>query len=443
MKLRDILWLSYTDLGEKKVRTALTVIMVMIGVASIIALVSLTTGISQSIQASLESLGPTSIILTSTRSTGFTLTDVEGISTLPNVSSVTPLIEGSGTLSTANENESVTIVGISQEGLPQLLGGQPNLYSGSIYNSTISPASVIGYSLAFPTSTGGRQNLAVGQPFTLKTGGPRGGNSYSIPVAGILQSYSSAIISINTAIFMPLQAAEDILGRSSFNTLLVKATNTTSVNGLTNTLTNIYGNNARVISTQQIAQIASSIIGSITVLLILIAGISLLVAAIGIMNIMLMSVLERTHEIGIMKSLGFKQRDVMYVFLFQALLIGFIGGVVGIGTGAGASYVLAYGFSHQPSSSTAQSGSPAQASTSGPSRFSSGPSGSQGGGAVFVGGGASSSSGTSSGISFTPALTLSTIVEALLVAVLVSMFAGLYPAWRASKMEPIDALRQL
>ncbi len=439
MKFRDIFWLSYKDLNEKRVRTALTIIMVMIGVAAIIALVSLTTGISQSIQASLQSLGPTSIILTSTKSTGFSLSDVDGILSLPNVSSVTPLVEGSGTLVSTNENESVTVVGISQQGLEQLLGGTPNLYQGSVYNSTISPASLIGYTLAFPSTTGGRQNLALGQPFTLRAGGRRA-NSYSIPIAGILQSYSSAIIPINTAVFMPLQAAEDMLGRSSFNTLLVKSTNTSSVSSLTTELTDIYGNNARVISTQQLAATASSIIGSITVLLILIAGISLLVAAIGIMNIMLMSVLERTHEIGIMKSLGFKQRDVLYIFLIQALLIGFVGGIVGIGVGTGASYALAIGVSHSSPNTTSSSSSSSFGAGSSPGRF--------GGGegapprAVAFGRGSPSSS-RSSGISFTPALTIGTVVEALLVAMLVSMFAGLYPAWRASKMEPIEALRQL
>ncbi|MDE1860675.1 MAG: ABC transporter permease [Candidatus Micrarchaeota archaeon] len=447
MKLQDILWLSYKDLSEKKVRTVLTIIMVMVGVAAIVSLTALTAGISASVQSSLQALGPTSIILTSTRSTGFTLADTTGISSLPNVSSVIPIVEGSGTLKTASENTSVSVIGISSQGLQGLLSGI-NIYQGSVYNNTVAPTSVIGYSLAFPSSNGGRQSVTIGTPVTLEVGGGRSTKSYTVPVVGILQSYSSFIISVNTAVIMSEAAAEELLGRSSFNVILVKATNASSVTPLTTTLTNIYGNNARILSTQQIAATVNQVIGGISLLLIFIAGISLLVASIGIMNIMLMAVLERTHEIGIMKSIGFTSRQVLVMFLVQAMIIGFAGGIVGLVVGAGGAYTLA---------SLSSSSSPNSTSTGGGSgSFSSAPSGGGkagsgqavavrggGGGDNAQFGGPSSSSGSSSGLSFEPVFTLGTIAEALIVAVSVAALAGIYPAWRASKMQPIDALRQL
>src|ERR1700730_15979975 len=98
MEPQNVLWLGLTELNEKKVRTALTIIMVVIGVAAIVALTSITAGISQSITSSLQALGPTSIIVTSSSPTGFTVADAATIASLPNVTSVTPVLMGSATL---------------------------------------------------------------------------------------------------------------------------------------------------------------------------------------------------------------------------------------------------------------------------------------------------------------------------------------------------------
>ncbi|MFI5412810.1 MAG: ABC transporter permease, partial [Candidatus Micrarchaeales archaeon] len=215
-----------------------------------------------------------------------------------------------------------------------------------------------------------------------------------------------------------------------FNEMLIKSTNTSTIVPLSNLITDIYGSNARVITTQEIAQTASTIIGAISTLLLLIAGISLVVAAIGIMNIMLIAVYERTHEIGILKSVGFKDKDILTIFLCQALIIGFVGGIVGVGVGAGGSYTLTTLISASQSS---PSNTNSSASSSG-ARF-----GNNGPGGTF----ASGSSSSSSSLSFSPVFSISTILTALIVAMTVSVIAGVYPAWRASKLEPIDALRQL
>jgi ABC-type antimicrobial peptide transport system permease subunit len=309
---------------------------------------------------------------------------------------------------------------------------------------------VIGYGVAFPSSAAGKQSAFVGQTATLKIASGRTSQSYTVPVVGVLQSYGASIIPIDTSAITSMPAAEALLHRTSFNEILVKATNTSSVSALSTLITDIYGSNARVLNTQQLAATASSIIGSITVLLLVIAGISLFVASIGIMNIMLMAVLEKTHEIGIMKSIGFKSKDVLVIFLFQALIIGTIGGIIGIFLGAAASYGLAAVAASSSSSTTNSTSSSASGSSSfgagaGGARggFSGGAPAASGGGAVFAGGGASSGSSSSSGLSFQPVLSVSTIAEALFVAILVSALAGIYPAWRASQMQPIDALRQL
>ncbi len=446
MDLKDIFWLSYRDLSEKKVRTSLTIVMVVIGVAAIVALTSITAGINRSVTSQLESLGPTAIIVTSSGGAGFTPADVDRIAALPNVTSATPLLTGSAVLYAGNQNISVTVVGVSAGGIRHVIGSNVTLYQGELYQDTIAPEAVIGRSVAFPSSAAGAQAITVGQSATLRLGG-RSAGTVTVPILGILPAVGGLLIPVDTGVFVPLQAAEVLLHRSSFSEMLVLATNTSSVNATSSLITTIYGSGARVITTSQLTSTVSSVIGSITLLFAVIAGVSLLVAAIGIMNIMLMAVLERTREIGIMKSIGFKNRHVMLIFLLQALIIGTLGGVAGIAVGAAASYSLAAVFR----SGASGAASPGGAAVSGaPSGGSGGNSGFSRSGAALSGArpGAvafrtASSSGASSGISFSPAFPLTTIAAALLIAVLVSIAAGLYPAWRASRMEPIDALRQL
>ena len=163
MDIDDIFWLSYRDLSEKKVRTILTIVMVIIGIAAIVALTSVTAGISASITKQLESLGPTAIIVSSGTSTGFTAADVGEMSSLPNVTLVTPLLTGSATLYAGNQNTSVSVIGVSTQGIKQLLGSNVTVYDGSMYEDTIAPAVVVGHSIAFPSSAAGQQTITVGR----------------------------------------------------------------------------------------------------------------------------------------------------------------------------------------------------------------------------------------------------------------------------------------
>ena len=446
MDIKDIFWLSATDLSEKKVRTALTIIMVMIGVASIVALTSITAGISNAITSQLAALGPTSIIVSSTGTSSFSTTDINNLATLPNVSSVTPVLTGSGTLTINDNTTSVSVIGISTQGLETAISNTSyDLYQGSIYQDTVAPLALMGYNIVFPTSTS-TQNIKVGQTATLQVGSGRSATKYEIPVVGILNSVSFA--QINTAVVMSLPAAEVVLHKTSFNEILIKADNATQVTQLATLITTIYGSRARVIDTEQLASTAASITGSISLLFTAIAGISLLVAAVGIMNVMLMAVMERTHEIGIMKSIGFKSRNVLMVFLFQALIVGILGGIGGLAGGVGVSYGLITLLSHSAASASAPSATTAHA-TATPTTARAYAGG--GGGGAYVrsgagGGAVAYSSGpapSSSSASFHPVFTPSIIIEAMIIAIAVSVLAGLYPAWKASTMEPIEALRQL
>jgi putative ABC transport system permease protein len=133
-----------------------------------------------------------------------------------------------------------------------------------------------------------------------------------------------------------------------------------------------------------------------------IAGISLLVAGIGIMNIMIVSLMERTREIGILKALGAKGRNVLVIFLAEALIIGLFGGIFGIVVGGFLANIF---------------------------------------GGSLNGFGPEAQNRVSMGMTITPVITPTLALEALLFGIVVSVIFALYPAWRASKLMPVDALR--
>jgi len=414
MRAEDILWLGFKSLKTRKVRGALTILSVIIGVASIIGLVSQTAGIQASVLSTLQSLGPTTLLVMPARTTILTQADVARIMSIPGVEGVVPVVSAQLRLTKASETVQVNIIGVDSVGLRTLLG-EVRLLDGEIYPPSNTPLAVVGNSVAF-SSTQGVQEVYVGQPLVLEQ--PIGTTSrrITLQVAGLLDKYgSSAFLSVDNSIFIPIDYAMKIFNRRSYTYLIVKASNVESVNTVSEYLTTIYGSNISIISVQQITQAVSTIMGFFSILLGSVAAISLSVAGLGIMNIMLVSVYERTKEIGLLKAIGFKDRNILIIFLSEAMLVGFIGGVLGIVAGAGASQLV-------PTLIGTYFGS------------------SNLGLRVGVQGGAGMQSAMAS-FSYTPIITLDVVGVALMTAVSVSVLSGLYPAWRASKMEPIKALR--
>lgn len=425
MKFYDTINLGFKPLVERKTRAALTILMVVVGIASIIALTSQTAGIQSSITSALQTLGPTTILV-SPRAGGtagteqLTQADVVQISSVPGVEAVIPVVTAAVSMLSNGQPVTVTVIGVSSSGLTSLLG-RVDLLAGSVYPDSDVPLAVVGHDIAFPSS-GPPQFTAIGQPIVVTQQLPTGTKTFTLTVQGILASSGSTpIIPVDTSIFVPIQAALSLFNRHAYSMLLVQATSVDEVNRVADFLTQLYGNNASVTTLQQIAQTVSSILGQIGILLGLIAGISLTVAGIGIMNIMLISVYERTREIGILKAVGFGDVNVLEIFLSEALIIGIIGAVVGLVAGTGASYLLAVFF---------VGSFRGQRQAAGRSN-----AGSGGFGAGLQGQGGSFS------LSYSPVITPDIVVISLAVAILVSAAAGIYPAWRAARMEPIKALK--
>ncbi|MCJ7770851.1 ABC transporter permease [Candidatus Bathyarchaeota archaeon] len=407
MRPQDIFSLAFKGLKERRVRAILSILSVVVGVAAILALVSQTQGIQESVINSLQTLGPTSILLTP-RTSALTQTDVAKILSVGGVEQVIPMVSDRWNVIQAGVTTSASVMGVSSEGMKTLIG-EIRLVEGSIYPPTTAPLAVLGYNLAFPTSQGGQQVAYSGQPLILERRVGTTTRRTTVQVVGILEKYGSTpYLSTDDSVFLPLDAAMTLSNRKAFNLMLVKALDVDNVQVVTTSLTSIYGNSLQVQSIQQISQTVSQIIGQFSILLGTVAAISLSVASLGIMNIMLVSVYERMREIGILKSVGFRDRDILSMFLSEAVIIGFLGGFIGLLAGYGLSNILPVLVTNlfRPGGSGGQIG--------------------------FV---------QLQSFSYTPVISPEIVTLALAVAIVVSIVAGMYPAWRASKMEPIKALK--
>lgn len=421
MRPDDLFKLSVKSWGERKVRIILLMIAIAVGVASIIALVSQTTGVQQSIVSQLQTLGPTTIVVTPAGRTQLTDADVALINSLPNVETVVPMITYRAYTTRAGQDVEITLVGIEPSRLRDLLGDL-RIVEGTVYPAGLSPIAVAGYETAYPPTLGGAQVVFVNQPLLVEQRAQTFTRRTTIIISGILDKYgASAFISIDSSIFMPIEALKIIANRNDYNIILVKADSVENVENVVDQLTTIYGERARVLALQSLASTISSVIAQFGLLLGSVAGISLSVAGLGIMNIMMISVIERTKEIGVMKAVGYKDREVLLIFLVESFMIGVLGGLVGVVMGAAGSYLL-------PSILGYLLRAPGGGLSAGSTRGMAGPSPFGGTQSVSM-------------ISFTPVISPDIVLTAYAFAVMISVLAGIYPAWRASRLDPIKAIR--
>jgi putative ABC transport system permease protein len=213
-------------------------------------------------------------------------------------------------------------------------------------------------------------------------------------------------------VYIPISQAQSFFGTDECDTIIVKLKNgdKATIDSVSEAITAAFSNEVAVTSSTAVLNILSSVFSVIQLFLVGIAAISLLVAGIGIMNIMIVSLIERTREIGILKALGMKSRTVLLIFLGESAIIGLIGAVIGIALGWGLANVVAIIFS---------GGGPFQ-----------GIAGNQS--TTAIGGG---------GMTITPVLNPTVVIGALVFGIGVSVIFALYPAWRASKLKPVEALR--
>ena len=350
MKLTDLVGLALSRLGTGKLRTALTMLGIIIGVASVVALVSVAEGATQGISNQLQALGTNLLTVSpgfsttgATRgaigsATTLTLDDASALATLDDVQTVAPELTTNKLVIAGTQNETTRLVGTTP--------GYLSVFAYQIWVGTfLSQASVddnlrvavIGATTAtnldLTSSSIGSTIYIGGLPFQL---------------VGILQS-KGGTTTADDQVVIPISTAHELfIGSDSVSAIGLSATSQDAINTvsaeITTTLDQRHGITSTgtadfTIATQaQLLGTVSSVSDVLTLLLAGIASISLLVGGIGIMNIMLVSVRERTREIGIRKAIGARGRDILSQFLVEALALSLAGGIIGIGVGVVASF---------------------------------------------------------------------------------------------------------
>jgi putative ABC transport system permease protein len=405
MKLSKCLKHAFNMVLHSRLRSWLTILGIVIGVAAVVAIVSLGEGMKQSITTQMGGLGGDIITVTpgvsrggpmgfGGRSTGtqatseepvLARTDIQVLRGIPDVALIDTQIRGNVKVSYLGKNGTVSLTGVDQKVWSHITTEE--IRNGRMLDSTDYNVVVIGGNLADSYFD---HPLGINKMITIE------GTAFRI--VGILDSQSNSII-------MPIQMAYQLLDekeKDSYDSIVVKIKNEDDLDEVIKKIENKLmisrhvtekNRDFTISSNKQMTEMRSEMMSSMNTFLTAIAAVSLLVGAVGISNTMFTSVMEKTKEIGIMKAIGARNRDILAIFLFNAGLIGLAGGILGVILGIILSGAL-------PS---------------------------------LMGGLPMTRGGTY--------VSLNIILIALSVSFSVGLIAGFIPAYQGSKLKPVDALR--
>jgi len=416
MKIYKCLKIAINMVTHSKLRSWLTIIGIVIGVASVITLVSIGNGMEAGINDELSGLGGNIITITPgySKASGMGIpghgsssgsgsvsesdailgrNDVQALKSIPELEYIDTNIKDSADVYYFGKSAQLTVTGVDQSVWSDVTTLE--ILEGRLLDPADQNVVVIGYDLSrnyFDEPIGINKILTIEEK--------------SFKVVGILDE-SSGTSSNGLSIYMPLQSAYQVLDdktNDEYDSITVIAKDETDIDSVVTKIekkldivrhvNTIDDKDYTVTSMKQILEQISSVTGMITLFLGFVAGISLLVGAVGIANTMFTAVLEKTKEIGIMKAIGARNKDIMLIFLFNSGLVGIIGGIIGVFFGIVASYLLGGGLMSTPR-----------------------------------------------GDSIETVVSLQIVVLALFISVVVGISAGMIPAYQGSKLKPVDALR--
>jgi putative ABC transport system permease protein len=406
MKIWQAFFEALESLAGNKMRSSLTILGIVIGVAAVIAMLGIGRGAEASITGSIQGIGTNLLFVfrggdeTVRNPQPLTMSDAEAIAepfAAPSVTGVAPLLQGSAEVTFSGVSHNTQLSGVTPDYGPmrnfEIVEGEFINDGHMIGRSSVA---IIGPDVSMELF--GRTSAVVGetiriegQPFRIiGTYLPKGGGGFGP--------------SEDDQIMVPLTTAQTRLlkrGGERIDTILIQAAGAEEVDNASDEVaqilrsrhrTGIGGDDFTIVTQQEFLDTFASITGVLTVFLGGIAAISLLVGGIGIMNIMLVSVTERTREIGLRKALGARRSDILIQFLTESSVLSLIGGLIGIGLGWGISQIV-----RQISAA--------------------------------------------SGTEFIPVVGADAILMATLFSAAVGLFFGIYPANRAASLEPVEALR--
>jgi len=408
MKTSDLFEETTSALTSNKMRSGLTILGIVIGIASVIAMVAIGNGSQNSIDATIQSIGSNLIMITpgfargpangpvsAGRGGSTTLTQADATaiqSQISSIAAISPELSKRYQVTATGNNTNTTVTG-TVPSYAQVRNEQ--LASGSFIAdqdiASLNRVAVLGPTTE--TDLFGTGVDATGQTIRI--------NNINFTVIGILQSKGgTGFGNQDDVIFVPLSTAQQYLAGNSNGSLSeidIEASNQSAMTSIQTQVTNLLLSrhnisnptlaDFQVLNQQSIVNTASSVTNTMTILLASVAGISLVVGGIGIMNMMLTTVTERTREIGLRKAIGADETDINMQFLTESFMLTLIGGIIGIILG----WVVAWGVT------------------------------------TFAG--------------ITTSVSLTSIILAFGVSAIIGIIFGYYPARRASKLNPIEALR--
>jgi putative ABC transport system permease protein len=399
---------AWGGVTSHKLRSLLTILGIVIGVSAVIALMSIGKGAEADILARIQTLGADLMMITPGSQMGaggvrgaagsavtLTMEDAAAIEERTDlVASVSPIFSRSLQLIAGSQNMNAQVTGTTPSYVPtyNLTTTSGTFFSDYDYQRG-SAVAVLGSTVAqtlYGTNEPLGQNLRLG--------------TIIVRVIGVLASKGSVSGSPDNMVFVPLTAMQKAVaqqrtarGEQVISSISLKVKDVNNSDYIVQQFTDLMRTRHRLIasaandftitSMQEIASTVSETMNTTTMLLGAIAAISLLVGGIGVMNIMLVSVLERTREIGIRKALGAKDTDIWVQFLIESAFLSLAGGIIGVILGWGAAFLLsAFGTMHT-------------------------------------------------------LVSMDIVILAVSVSIAIGLFFGFYPAWQASRLNPIEALR--
>ncbi len=408
MKVNDLFEETTSALTSNKMRSGLTILGIVIGIASVIAMVAIGNGSQSSIDATIQSIGSNLIMVTPGMARGagagpvsagrggattLTQADSDAIqSQVTSIGAISPELSKRYQVKADGNNTNTTVTG-TVSAYAEVRNEQ--MASGSFISdqdvASLSKVAVLG-----PTTESdlfGTGVDATGQTITI--------NNIIFTIVGILKSKGgTGFGNQDDVIFVPISTAQQYLAGNSNNFLSeidISASSQSKMASIQTQVTNLLlaRHNItnptladfQVLNQQDIVNTASSVTNTMTILLASVAGISLVVGGIGIMNMMLTTVTERTREIGLRKAIGADEADINIQFLTESFMLTLIGGIIGIALG----WTVSWGIT----------------------KF----------------------TGTATSVS------MLSIILAFGVSAVIGVVFGYYPARRASKLNPIEALR--
>ena len=406
MRFSDVFSLSFRALKYRKLRSFLTMLGVIIGSSLIIVLTSQTSGLSAFVSSQFSQAGVNTIYVIPTGSFKLSSYHISSLSSIDGVDLAVPIIMGHATVSLPSGNIVAQVVGVNSMFLDKIFPGL-ELNDGFYPGRNDYADMVVGYNLAFPVdeASSSSSNVFVGEVVPVKFGVGRSTYTSSMVVSGITESYGSMFpFNVDNSVLISLEAADSFFNRRNYySAVILVAEDISQVDSIVELLDDVYHNDVRLIVPAQISKTMNNVLGQMQLFLGLIAAVSLIVASVGIANIMFISVIERTRFIGLFKALGATGSDVLVLFLSEATMIGLIGGIIGCVVGIISSELI---------------------------------------GSSIFGGFLSRSPVFRGGIEVHPVFTPEMILISFGVSLLSGLIAGFYPAYKASKMDPVKALRE-